>query len=412
MVQFQNTLIKFHALPFKNANLIYNAKLNKTCYKENSNTIILRIKMLTQEDVLNALKTIIYPNFEKDIVSFGFVRNITLHDNQLGLLIEIPSSSEETSAILRENISKAMQEKGVKALNLDIKTPPKPQAPKPTTKNLAKNIKHVVMISSGKGGVGKSTTSVNLSIALANLNQKVGLLDADVYGPNIPRMMGLQNADVIMDPSGKKLIPLKAFGVSVMSMGLLYDEGQSLIWRGPMLMRAIEQMLSDIIWGDLDVLVVDMPPGTGDAQLTLAQAVPLSAGITVTTPQIVSLDDAKRSLDMFKKLHIPIAGIVENMGSFVCEYCKKESEIFGSNSMNELLEAYHTQILAKLPLEPKVRLGGDKGEPIVISHPDSVSAKIFEKMAKDLSTFLDKVEREKLADNKDIQPTQTHACSH
>ncbi|MFP6035880.1 P-loop NTPase [Helicobacter pylori] len=404
--------MKFHALPFKNANLIYNAKLNKTCYKENSNTIILRIKMLTQEDVLNALKTIIYPNFEKDIVSFGFVKNIALHDNQLGLLIEIPSSSEETSAILRENISKAMQEKGVKALNLDIKTPPKPQVPKPTTKNLAKNIKHVVMISSGKGGVGKSTTSVNLSIALANLNQKVGLLDADVYGPNIPRMMGLQNADVIMDPSGKKLIPLKAFGVSVMSMGLLYDEGQSLIWRGPMLMRAIEQMLSDIIWGDLDVLVVDMPPGTGDAQLTLAQAVPLSAGITVTTPQIVSLDDAKRSLDMFKKLHIPIAGIVENMGSFVCEHCKKESEIFGSNSMNELLETYHTQILAKLPLEPKVRLGGDRGEPIVISHPSSVSAKIFEKMAKDLSAFLDKVEKEKLADNKDIQPTQTHACSH
>ncbi|MFP6078314.1 P-loop NTPase [Helicobacter pylori] len=412
MVQFQNTLIKFHALSFKNANLIYNAKLNKTCYKENSNTIILRIKMLTQEDVLNALKTIIYPNFEKDIVSFGFVKNIALHDNQLGLLIEIPSSSEETSAILRENISKAMQEKGVKALNLDIKTPPKPQVPKPTTKNLAKNIKHVVMISSGKGGVGKSTTSVNLSIALANLNQKVGLLDADVYGPNIPRMMGLQNADVIMDPSGKKLIPLKAFGVSVMSMGLLYDEGQSLIWRGPMLMRAIEQMLSDIIWGDLDVLVVDMPPGTGDAQLTLAQAVPLSAGITVTTPQIVSLDDAKRSLDMFKKLHIPIAGIVENMGSFVCEHCKKESEIFGSNSMKELLEAYHTQILAKLPLEPKVRLGGDKGEPIVISHPSSVSAKIFEKMAQDLSAFLERVEKEKLADNKDIQPTQTHACSH
>ncbi|MFP6182018.1 P-loop NTPase [Helicobacter pylori] len=413
MVQFQNTLIKSHALSFfKNANLIYNAKLNKTCYKENSNTIILRIKMLTQEDVLNALKTIIYPNFEKDIVSFGFVKNITLHDDQLGLLIEIPSSSEETSAILRENISKAMQEKGVKALNLDIKTPPKPQTPKPTTKNLAKNIKHVVMISSGKGGVGKSTTSVNLSIALANLNQKVGLLDADVYGPNIPRMMGLQNADVIMDPSGKKLIPLKAFGVSVMSMGLLYDEGQSLIWRGPMLMRAIEQMLSDIIWGDLDVLVVDMPPGTGDAQLTLAQAVPLSAGITVTTPQIVSLDDAKRSLDMFKKLHIPIAGIVENMGSFVCEHCKKESEIFGSNSMNELLEAYHTQILAKLPLEPKVRLGGDRGEPIVISHPSSVSTKIFEKMAQDLSAFLERVKKEKLADNKDIQPTQTHACSH
>ncbi|WP_104760840.1 Mrp/NBP35 family ATP-binding protein [Helicobacter cetorum] len=385
--------------------------LNKLCYKK-SLFIILRSKMLTQEDILNALKKIIYPNFEKDIVSFGFVKNITLHENKLGLLVEIPSSSQETSEILRENISKAVQEIGVKEVNLDIKTPPKPQSPKPTTKNLAKNIKHVVMVSSGKGGVGKSTTSVNLSIALANLNKKVGLLDADVYGPNIPRMMGLQNADIITDPSGKKLIPLKAFGVSVMSMGLLYDEGQSLIWRGPMLMRAIEQMLSDIIWGDLDVLVVDMPPGTGDAQLTLAQAVPLSAGITVTTPQVVSLDDAKRSLDMFKKLHIPIAGIVENMGTFVCEHCDKESEIFGSNSMNELLETYNTQILAKLPLEPKVRIGGDKGEPIVIGYPNSVSAKTFEKMAQNLNAFLDKVEHEKLADNKDIQPTQTQGCSH
>ncbi|BDQ27757.1 hypothetical protein ASB1_14330 [Helicobacter heilmannii] len=225
--------------------------------------------MVTQDAVLDVLKKVIYPNFEKDIVSFGFVKNITLHENKLALLLDIPSSSPQVADTLRTEITIKMQELGL-TCHIDIKTPAKrdkAQQAEQTTKNLAPNIKHVVMISSGKGGVGKSTTSVNLAIALAGLKQKVGLLDADVYGPNVPRMLGLMQANPTTDPSGKKLIPLEAFGVRVMSMGLLYEEGQSLIWRGPMLMRAIEQMLTDIIWGELDILVVDMPP---------AQAMPSS----------------------------------------------------------------------------------------------------------------------------------------
>ncbi|BCZ18792.1 ATP-binding protein Mpr [Helicobacter sp. NHP19-012] len=363
--------------------------------------------MVTQEGVLDVLKKVIYPNFEKDIVSFGFVKNITLHENKLALLLDIPSSSPQVADTLRAEITSKMQELGL-TCRIDIKTPAKrdrTQQAEQATKNLAPNIKHVVMISSGKGGVGKSTTSVNLAIALAGLKQKVGLLDADVYGPNVPRMLGLMQTNPTTDPSGKKLIPLEAFGVRVMSMGLLYEEGQSLIWRGPMLMRAIEQMLTDIIWGELDVLVVDMPPGTGDAQLTLAQAVPIGAGITVTTPQTVSLDDASRSLDMFSRLQIPIAGIVENMSGFICPKCAHESHIFGKDTLNALAKQYKTQVLAQIPLEVQVREGGDSGMPISVSNPKSVISQAYSQAASKLLDFLAQVKAQNLADNKSIQPT-------
>ncbi len=363
--------------------------------------------MITQDAVLGVLKSVIYPNFEKDIVSFGFVKNITLHEKKLALLLDIPSSSPEVSQTLKTEILAKMQDLGIENCHIDIKTPPKREAkqtPEPTTKNLAPNIKHVVMVSSGKGGVGKSTTSVNLALALAAQNQKVGLLDADVYGPNIPRMLGLMEVNPSTDPSGKKLIPLEAYKIKSMSMGLLYEEGQSLIWRGPMLMRAIEQMLTDILWGELDILVVDMPPGTGDAQLTLAQAVPISAGITITTPQSVSLDDASRSLDMFARLHIPIAGIIENMSGFVCPHCAQVSEIFGKNTLDTLAKRYQTQVLAQIPLEIQVREGGDKGTPIYITHPHSKVSQAYSQASSQLLEFLSKVQQEKLADNKQIQP--------
>ncbi|BCD45554.1 ATP-binding protein Mpr [Helicobacter suis] len=363
--------------------------------------------MVTQDTVLDVLKTVIYPNFEKDIVSFGFVKNITLHEKKVALLLDIPSSSAEVAQTLRTDIMAKMQELDL-ICQIDIKTPPKRERQsqqEQTTKNLAPNIKHVVMISSGKGGVGKSTTSVNLAIALAQQDKKVGLLDADVYGPNVPRMLGLMTTNPTTDPSGKKLIPLEAYGIRVMSMGLLYEEGQSLIWRGPMLMRAIEQMLTDIIWGELDVLVVDMPPGTGDAQLTLAQAVPISAGITVTTPQTVSLDDASRSLDMFMRLNIPIAGIVENMSGFICPHCAHESDIFGKDTLQSLSKQYKTQVLAQIPIELQVREGGDKGTPITILNPNSAISQAYTQAAHKLLEFLHKVKVENLADNKSIQPT-------
>ncbi|PAF45110.1 Mrp/NBP35 family ATP-binding protein [Helicobacter sp. 11S02596-1] len=368
--------------------------------------------MITQDTILETLKTIIYPNFEKDIVSFGFLKNITLHEDRLALLLEIPSSAPEVCEELQKEIKAKVSALGIKECQIDIKTPPKPQSQAPITKNLAPQIKHFVMISSGKGGVGKSTTSANIAIALAQQGKKVGLLDADVYGPNIPRMLGLNTQKPNVDSSGKRLIPLKAFGVEMMSMGVLYEEGQSLIWRGPMLMRAIEQMLTDVLWSDLDILVMDMPPGTGDAQLSMAQSVPVSAGITVTTPQQVSLDDSSRSLDMFVKLHIPIAGVIENMSGFVCPDCGKEYDIFGKGTSEVIAKKYHTNILAEIPLEPKVREGGDSGKPIVFFDPESFSAKAYVKAALALIEFLKKVEEEKLADNQSIQPTQDNSHLH
>lgn len=368
---------------------------------------------MNQEQLLNLLKEVIYPNFEKDIVTFGFVKEMLVHENAVSLRLEIPSASNDVANSLRENIAQKLENAGVSKINIDIKQPTPQQPKQPTTKNLAPQIKNFVMVSSGKGGVGKSTTSVNLAIALAMQGKKVALLDADIYGPNVPRMLGLEKDKPEVDQKLKKLIPLQAYGVEMISMGVLYDEGQSLIWRGPMIIRAIEQMLSDVIWGELDVMIIDMPPGTGDAQLTLAQSVPVTAGIAVSTPQKVALDDGARALDMFKKLKIPLAGIIENMSGFICPGCGEEYDIFGKGTTEVVAREYGTQTLAQIPIEPSVREGGDSGKPIVYFNPESKSAKEYLKAAKSLWEFIEEVNTKNLADNKEIQPINTgkSACS-
>ena len=210
-------------------------------------------------------------------------------------------------------------------------------------KNVLPDIQNFVMVSSGKGGVGKSTTTVNLAIALSQQGKRVGLLDADIYGPNIPRMMGIEGVEPVF--LGNTIIPIEAHGIKVMSIGSLIARGASLIWKGAMVTQAIEQMLEDIKWGELDVLLFDMPPGTGDAQLALAQNLPVTAGVCVTTPQKVALDDTIRSMDMFKNLHIPIAGLVENMSGFICPSTNEEFDIFGKGTTQPLADAYETSIL-------------------------------------------------------------------
>lgn len=362
---------------------------------------------MLSERITQSLKNVIYPNFSKDIVSFGFLKEVKASDTEVYVRIDIPSSAQDVVEKLRQEVQKQLDSvlQG-QSLEVEINSPkPKPK-PEPKTKNLAPHIKHFIMVSSGKGGVGKSTSSVNLAIALAQQGKRVGLLDADIYGPNIPRMLGLSANKAEVNEEQKKLLPLKAFGVEMMSMGVLYDEGQSLIWRGPMIMRAIEQMLTDVLWSELDVLVIDMPPGTGDAQLTLAQSVPVSAGVVVTTPQKVSLDDSARSLDMFDKLKVPIAGLIENMSGFVCPGCGEEYDIFGKGTSEPLAKQYGAELLAQVPLEPQVREGGDSGKPIAFFAPESRSAKAYMQAAARLSDFLARVESERLADNKDIQPTQ------
>lgn len=352
------------------------------------------------KEILDKLKAVIYPNFKRDIVDFGFVKDIKKDGDTLKIALEIPSNSEEVAQKLRSEIRAILAPQSVE---ISIKTPQIAQD-SPKRKNIAPNIAHFVMVSSGKGGVGKSTTSANLAIALAQSGKSVGLLDADIYGPNIPRMFGLNNQRPDIDEVRKKIIPLKAFGIKVMSMGMMAEEGQSLIWRGPMIIRAIEQMLSDVAWEELDILVVDLPPGTGDAQLTLAQSVPVSAGITVTTPQTVALDDSARSLDMFNKLNIPIAGIIENMSGFVCPKCGESYDIFGKNGGVELANVNNCEVLAQIPIEPSIRMSGDLGKPITFFKPESNSAKEYLKAAQKLIAFLDKIGNK--ADNSAIQPVK------
>ena len=370
--------------------------------------------MATVADIETKLKSVTYPGFTKSIVDFGFVKNIELNDNDVIVDLEITSSAKEVEDTLKTDIVKELGMLGLENIQVIVKkpTPAKQQSNSMSGKNIAPQIKNFVMVSSGKGGVGKSTTSVNLAVALAMQGKKVGLLDADIYGPNIPRMVGLEEAEP--EIIGNKVIPFKAYGIEVMSMGSLIDQGQALMWRGAMVMKAITQLLQDIMWGELDVLVIDMPPGTGDAQLTLAQSVPVAAGVNVTTPQHVALDDSKRSLDMFKKLHIPIAGIVENMSGFICPNCETESDIFGIGTCEGLANEYNTEVIANIPIEPSIRVGGDEGKPIVYFYPDSTSGKRYLKAAESLWTNIEKSNEEGAISNAAIQPTLpagVSACS-
>ena len=360
------------------------------------------------ENIKEALKSVKYPGFSKSIIDFGFVKDIKLEANACSILLDITSTAKEVEDELRREIPKVLSD-----LNVTLTfNKPKVEAQKSNSvsgKNMTPQIKHIVMVSSGKGGVGKSTTTVNLAIASAMQGKKVGILDADIYGPNIPRMMGVNGVEV--EVVGNRAKPLNAYGVDIMSMGILMKEGEAVIWRGAMVMKAIQQLLTDILWEELDILYIDMPPGTGDAQLTLAQSVPVSAGINVTTPQHVALDDSRRSLDMFTKLHIPVAGIVENMSGFICPSCNTESDIFGTGTCDALAKEYNTQVLAHLPIEPAIRLGGDSGKPIVYFEPESISAKRYMMAADKIISMLDNQGEVSNESIQPIMPAGVSACS-
>ena len=367
---------------------------------------------MTEEIVKSALSKVTYPGFTKDIVTFGFVKEIKVEGSNVSVTVDITSSAPEVAHQITVEATDELKRAGAGEVIVNITAPKMPRESSSRGKNIAPQVKNFIMVSSGKGGVGKSTTSVNLAIALAMQGKKVGLLDADIYGPNVPRMMGLdgQKPEVV----GNKVLPLKAYGVEVMSMGSLMEEGQSLIWRGAMIMKAIEQFLRDIMWSDLDCLVIDMPPGTGDAQLTLAQSVPVTAGVTVTTPQMVSLDDSRRSLDMFKKLHIPIAGVVENMSGFIAPDTGVEYDIFGKGTSKAMADQFETCILAEIPIEPAVRTGGDEGKPVTYHAPTSATAKRYIEAAEALWATIEKINEEGGVDNQAIQPNTppgVSACS-
>ena len=357
---------------------------------------------MNNEKLLSILDEVTYPGFNKSIVAFNFIKELKIEPNSIFIFLDIPSAAQEIEEQLKTEIEKRLNNYNY-TVTIEIKKPIAPKQSSSNGKNVLPNIQNFVMVSSGKGGVGKSTTTVNLAIALAQQGKRVGLLDADIYGPNIPRMMGVEDIQPVF--LGKTIIPIDAHNLKVMSIGSLVDRGASLIWKGAMVTQAIEQMLEDIKWGNLDVLLFDMPPGTGDAQLALAQSLPVTAGVCVTTPQKVSLDDTIRSMDMFTQLKIPIAGLVENMSGFICPSCNDEHNIFGKGTTQPLADAYSTEILGSIPIEPTICEGGDGGQPITVVAPNCETSKRYQKLATHLWNYLLEVNTRGGVSNEEIQPT-------
>ncbi len=335
------------------------------------------------EAVITALSTVQDPDLHKDLVTLNMIQDVEVIGNTAKFRIVLTTPA----CPLKGKIEKDAREAVLKVNGIDhveIKMDAKVVSDGIQRGNVSVNAKHVVAIASGKGGVGKSTVSVNLAVALAQSGAKVGLLDADIYGPNIPTMMGVDRLPPFVD---NKIIPAEAFGVKLMSIGFLVKPGQPLIWRGPMLHSAIRQFLGDVQWGDLDYFLIDLPPGTGDAQLSLVQSIPLSGGIIVTLPQAVSVEDASRGLYMFKQLNVPILGVVENM-SYLELPDGQRMEVFGSGGGEKLAQEAGSTFLGQIPMMPEVREGGDNGKPIVVTSPNASAATALKTISENLAASL------------------------
>lgn len=345
---------------------------------------------ISNEAVLAALSKVQEPELHKDLVTLNMIRDVTINGGEVKFAIMLTTPACPLKGKIEKEAREAvMSIPGV--TNVEVKLDSNVPSDGRNRGNLSLKVKNVLAVASGKGGVGKSTVSVNIAVSLAKTGAKVGLLDADIYGPNIPTMMGVDRLPAFDE---NRIIPAEAYGVKLMSIGFLVKPGQPLIWRGPMLHSAIRQFLSDVAWEEMDYLVIDLPPGTGDAQLSLAQSIPISGGVIVTTPQNVSIEDASRGLYMFKQLDIPILGVVENM-SYLELPDGQIMEVFGNGGGENLAKEAQTEFFGKIPLTPDVRIGGDSGKPIVVSKPESKAAEalksVSEKIAAKLSVLaLDK----------------------
>jgi ATP-binding protein involved in chromosome partitioning len=364
-----------------------------------------------RNDVLAALDQVIDPASGRTVVQQDMIQGLVVKDGHVGFVLEVAPERASASEGLRKICeAMALGVKGVKSVTAVLtahddhphhhdhdhkhdhnhghshapkpavaKQPPQPQAGIP-------GVAAIIAVASGKGGVGKSTVAVNLALSLSRLGLKTGLLDADIYGPSLPRLMGITEKP---ESDGKKLKPIEKHGLKTMSIGFLVEEDQAMIWRGPMVQSALSQMLSDVEWAPLDVLVLDMPPGTGDAQLTIAQRVPLKGAVIVSTPQDIALIDVKKGITMFQKTHVPILGVVENMSMFVCSGCGAEHDIFGHGGAKLTAEKLGAPFLGEIPLVPRIRETSDAGTPISISAPDSAEALAFLEVAKKVKASLE-----------------------
>jgi len=330
------------------------------------------------DDVLHALRAVQDPDLHKDIVTLGMVREVTVKDGAVAFQLVLTTPACPLREHLESECRKAvMALPGIKEVQIDTRSEVR-RTMSPHSEEFLTGVANVIMVGSGKGGVGKSTTAANLAIALAQSGAQVGLLDADVYGPNIPQMMGIN-----MQPrgAGGKVIPLEAYGIKLMSTGFILKPDAAIIWRGPLVHRLITQFLGDVHWGQLDYLIVDLPPGTGDASLSLAQSVPGAGALIVCTPQDVALSDARKAITMFNQLRVPIVGIVENMSYFLCPHCGERTEIFSHGGARKAAEELGIPFLDEIPLDIAIRIGGDEGKPVVAMQPDSVYAELYREIA-------------------------------
>ena len=337
---------------------------------------------VTKEQVLQALSVVKDPDLGRDIVSLGFIEELNIDDrNNISFNVVLTTPACPVKEQLKQQSEAVVSAiPGVRDVNANMTS--RVRQGIMTERQGIPGVRNIVAVGSGKGGVGKSTVAVNLALALASEGAKVGLLDADVYGPNVPLMMG---STAKPQQVGEKIAPVEAYGIKIISMGFFIDADSPVIWRGPMLTKLLTQFMYDVAWGELDYLIMDMPPGTGDVQLTTAQSVPLTGAVMVSTPQDVALLDAGKALMMFKKLNVPVLGIVENMSTFVCPHCQNPTDLFGHGGAQSAAARYAVPFLGEIPLHLRIREGGDAGRPVVVDAPGTPEAEAFMQVARNLA---------------------------
>ena len=337
----------------------------------------------TEEQILNALRSIQDPDLRRDIVSLGFIKHVTIDKGRVAFQIELTTPACPVRDQMREQARQAvMAIPGVSSVEIGMTSQVRSSVSLPQGM-ISPAIKNIVPIASGKGGVGKSTVSANLALALVKFGARVGLMDADVYGPSIPTLLGITSQPQIDEQN--RMTPVEQHGLKVISMAFFMKPEEAVIWRGPMLHKTVQQFLGGVEWGELDYLIVDLPPGTGDVQLSLCQTIPITGAVIVSTPQDVALNVAQKAIAMFKKLNAPVLGIIENMSAYVCPHCGTRDEIFGTGGARKIAERLQIPFLGEIPLATPIRIASDRGRPIVLTEPNAPAAQAFVKAAEALA---------------------------